>query len=260
MDVTGNAAPAKVGIPIVDFGAGMYSAFAIALALLRRREKRGGPSSRIDISLLDTSVSWLLFWLTGHSYFVDVPKRMGTAHPTIAPYQLFEAKDGYVAIAASTDELWRRMCGALDLPGLLKDPRFAKNSDRVKNRLELVRVMQGRLKLDDKAALLKLLSKAGVPSAPLQTLEDIISDEQVEYRRMIGKIRHPIAGTVLVPNSPIRFSPMGRRARDTPPPTLGEQTDSIMRSLGYDRNRVNSLRRDGVLGPTPGSPNVKKKH
>jgi len=256
MDVTGDASPAKVGVPIVDFGAGMYSAFAIALALLQRKNKGGNSSSRIDISLLDTSVSWLLFWLTGHSYFVSRPKRMGTAHPTIAPYQLFEVKDGYLAIAASTDELWRRMCIGLGLKKLLKDPRFAKNPDRVENRRELVRIMQERLKLDNKATLLGLMAKAGVPSEPLQTVEELISDQQIGHRKMIGKIKHPVAGTVLVPNSPIRFTPTGRRVKDKPPPTLGEDTDSIMKSLGYDRKLVFSLRQQGILGPKPRIPNT----
>ena len=247
MDVTGEQGgePVKMGVPITDIGAGMYASFAIALALIRR--DKTGRGERIDVSLLDTAVSWLTYWITGNKDLHDVPRKTGSAHVTIAPYQLFKTIDGYIAIGASTDKLWRNMCQALGLDELLKDPRFKTNPDRVIHREELVGLLNLTISKKTESELLTKLTAAGVPCGPLQTVEEVIEDVQVKHRHMVNEIFHPKVGRILVPGSPIKYTEQRFDLVSSPPPTFGQQSREILREIGYGNKDVEQYIRKGIV-------------
>ena len=247
MDVTGEEGgePVKVGIPITDIGAGMYASFAIALALINRENT--GMGRRIDISLLDTAVSWLTYWITGNKDLRDVPRKTGSAHVTIAPYQLFKTSDGYVAIGASTDKLWKNMCEGLGLQKLLRDPRFKTNPDRVVHREELVKLLNLAIAKKTRKEVLERLIAAGVPSGPLQTIEEVIVDSQVKYRQMVKQILHPTAGTISVPGSPIKYTTEESEPDASPPPKFGQHSCEILLELGYPRSDVEDYLKRGIV-------------
>jgi crotonobetainyl-CoA:carnitine CoA-transferase CaiB-like acyl-CoA transferase len=245
MDITGADEPAKVGIPIIDIGAGMYAAYSISLALLKRQVS--GVGDYIDIALLDTAVSWLCYYITGSSYMSKTNRRLGTAHQTIAPYQLFRASDGYIAIAASTDDLWNKMCKGLELESLLSDARFKTNADRVRNRSVLVDILNVTLKVQTRVEIQKRLKIAGVPCEPYQTTEEVISDGQVEYRKMILKLLHPKLGEIIVPGCPIKFQSSYNEEDYRAPAERGQDTDRILRGLGYSIDEIRDLRSKNVV-------------
>lgn len=232
MSITGEAdgPPVKVGVAINDVMSGMYSAVAI-LSALRHRDLTG-KGQAIDISLLDVQVGWL--YNQGLNYLCsgEAPGRLGTAHPNSAPYQAFPASDGYLIIAANNDRQFERFCNVAGSPQLLKDKRFATNPDRVRNRDALVAAVSAitrKRTIDD---WIENLSAAGVGCAPINTIDRVFNDPQVQHRKMRIAMKHPLAGDKPVDliGNPIKFSatPVSYRS---PPPTMGQHTREILEEL-----------------------------
>jgi len=196
--------PVKFGVPITDLTSGMMAVIAI-LAALRQRELTG-RGTYIDLSMLDTQVYLLVnqafnYFATGRD-----PERMGSAHPNIAPYQVFEAADGYVAIAVGNDKLWELFCKALGREDLLADERFATNERRVLNREALVDEIERTLKKMSVSEVCRLLDSVGVPNAPVKKVSEVLNDPHVLYRGVVGKVPHPVYGEVPVIKFPAKFS------------------------------------------------------
>jgi crotonobetainyl-CoA:carnitine CoA-transferase CaiB-like acyl-CoA transferase len=245
MSVTGEAdgPPVRFGVSGADLAAGMWATIGI-LAALRERD-RTGRGQWVDVSLLDGQISWLTYVAGGYFTSGRIPARYGSAHPTIVPYQAFPTADGHVMVAAGNDGLWRRFAETIGLGDLAVDPRFATNPDRVRNRTELLALIEDRLATRSAAEWSTLLSDAGVPAGRINTVAEALAHPQVLARDLIAEIPHP-AGTVRTIAAPIKLSASPATVR-TPPPAQGEHTDEVLAALGLDAACRDELRARGAL-------------
>ncbi|RXG83854.1 CaiB/BaiF CoA transferase family protein [Bradyrhizobium zhanjiangense] len=251
MSVTGlpdgmaGAGPVKVGVAITDLFTGMYATVAMLAALEHRR--RTGEGQWIDLSLLDVQVATLANQALNYLTSGDVPRRLGNAHPNIAPYEAFPTSDGYMILAVGNDDQFSRFCSAAGRPDLSKDPRFATNSGRVENRRALIPQVAAVLAQHPTNHWLEMLEIARVPCGPINALDRVFKDPQVKHRRMCVSASHAAAGKVGLVASPIKFSntPV---ADPKAPPLLGEHTDEILADLlGISRDRIEVLRTQGSI-------------
>ncbi|MFE2089183.1 CaiB/BaiF CoA transferase family protein [Streptomyces sp. NPDC059460] len=246
MSVTGEAdgAPVRFGVSGADLAAGMWACIGL-LAALRARE-RSGEGQWVDISLLDGQISWLTYVAAGYFASGDVPRRYGSAHPTIVPYQAFPTGDGHLMVAAGNDELWRRFARTVGLDAIADDPQFATNPDRVRNRTRLIPLIEAVLSHRPAQEWSKLLAKAGVPVGPINTVDQALTHPQVRARDMIAEVRHPHAGTVCMVASPLKLSATAPAVR-TAPPGHGQHTGEVLTALGVDADTLAGLRTDGAV-------------
>ncbi len=246
MSLTGekNRPPVKIGVAISDIFAGMYAAIAILSALIVRMTQ--GHGQMIDISLLDGLVS-ILSHQAGNFLVSGVnPQRLGSAHPTIAPYQAFKAADSYFVVAVGNDTLWQQFCHSLSLSELLSDSRFVTNPDRVQNRNELTKILNTLFKNKPAQDWLSLIEEAGVPCGPVLQLSEVFEDPQVLHRKMVEVIEHPSAGKIKVVGTPLKLSSTPASIR-VPPPMLGEHTHDILCSIGYNNTEIEDFIKSEVV-------------
>ena len=238
MSVTGHPGgpPARAGTSIVDMGTGLWAAVAVLAELVGRGWGSGRSTAaqgahesvHITTSLLDTSLAWMAYHLQGYLANGTVPGPLGSGLGMIAPYQAVPAADGSVMIAAANDGLFRRLCGALDLPELVDDPRFADNAGRVEHRDELAEILSERTRRESAAMLLTRLREAGVPCAPIQDTADVADDEQVAASGMLRPLPDALPGYVDVA-MPVRRD--GERPPAAAPPRIGEHTAEVLAEL-----------------------------
>jgi formyl-CoA transferase/CoA:oxalate CoA-transferase len=230
MSVTGEAdgLPARVGVSSSDLTAGMWALVGVLAALHERG--RTGAGQWVDVSLLDSQVSWLTYVAGGYFATDETPQRYGSAHPTIVPYQSFATADGHVMLAVGNDSLWRRFTVAVGLAELTDDPRFAQNAARVEHRDALLPLVAEVMATRTTGQWMATLDAAGVPAGPIATVDQVIEDPQVQARGMVIEVEHPTVGTVRMLGCPLRFS-SGSRPAPLPPPLLGEHTDEILAAL-----------------------------
>ncbi len=235
--------PLRIGVAVADLAGGMFAAFAIVAALLRR--VTSGSGEFIDLSLLDSQVAWLTYMAGIYLATGREPVRSGSKHPTIVPYQTFATADGYVNVAAGNDRLFRRLCEAIGTAALADDPRFSTNRGRVENRGELEPGLEAVFATASTGDWLRRLREHGVPCGPVLSIRDIVEDPQVAARGLLVELDHPAAGRIRQVGPPYRMRTS--RASHDPPPLLGQHTEEILRSLGYDPDRIGALRRDHVV-------------
>jgi crotonobetainyl-CoA:carnitine CoA-transferase CaiB-like acyl-CoA transferase len=255
MSITGveGGAPVRVGVAIADIGAAMYATQAVLAALLERELGDGdadgddaGRGQKVDVSLLDGQVAWMSYMAQAYLATGDPPRRMGSRHPTIAPYQAFETADGYAVVAVASEAIWERFCAALDRPDLAADDRFATNTDRVEHREALEAELDPEFADRETAAVLDRLSAHDVPASDVRDMADVFSDPQVRARGMLREVEHPTAGTVPMPGSPMFLSRTPTTVRRHPP-LLGEHTEEVLREYGYDDAALADLRADDAI-------------
>ena len=246
MDMTGfpDGPPARCGVSFLDMSTGINAALATVSALFRR--ERTGQGCRAEASLLQTALGLMTVQVS--SFFQDgvVPRRIGTAHPSVVPYQAFRTTDGNIFVAAANQNLWERLCRALGLEALIADPRFKSNQTRVQHREALLPLLIETIARSSNAELLGPLRKAGVPCAPVNSLEQVLADGQVQAIGALAELDDPDYGALRFANLPFfldgRPGQVHRRA-----PRLGEHTREVLAGLGYDEARIAALLSPAVV-------------
>jgi formyl-CoA transferase len=237
--------PQRVGIPIIDLTAGMYATIAVCAALANRAVT--GKGQWIDVALLDSCVAFLANQGMNYLATGESPGRIGNAHPNIVPYQTFRTSDGNIILACGNDNLFNKFCEAAGCAHLPTDPRFSTNAERVKNREEITRLLNEVFAKRTTRDWVKLLDGAGVANGPINTIEQVFQEPQVQARGLKIELPHASAGKVPLVASPMRFSETPIK-HEVPPPTLGQHTDEILRGmLKMSDTEISGLRAGGVI-------------
>ena len=251
MSVTGErddlpgAGPQKAGVAIADLMTGMYATVAILAALTHR--DRTGVGQYIDMALLDVQVAMLANMGSNYLHSGQAPKRWGNAHANIVPYQTFATSDGHIIVAAGNDGQYRKFVEAGECPQLASDPRFLTNPQRVAMRDTLVPMLATMVNKKTKAEWLVLLELAGVPCGPINKLNEVFDDPQVQARGCAIELDHPIGNKVKLVASPMRMSTTPVRY-DAAPPMLGQHTAAVLQEiLAYSDQQLTELRDKKII-------------
>lgn len=237
--------PMKYGVAITDLTTGMYATFAILAAIEHRHIS--GRGQYIDLSLLDCAVSLTSYMSMNYFMSGKVPQRMGNVHSNIVPYQVFRCKEGDVILAVGNDSQFADMCKAIGMPELAEDERFKRNFDRVRNRLELEKILEEPLQQKTMLQWVEIFEQHNVPSGPIYTLDQVFEDTQVKHRAMKTSLDHEVGTKVPSVDSPIRLS-------DTPvnlsrsAPTLGNANEQVLKhDLGLTDEQIQGLKDKGII-------------
>ena len=247
MSITGDATgpPFRLGVAIADIVSGMFAAQGIAMALLART--RTGRGQRVDIGMLDATAALLTYQAGIYFATGGTPGRMGNRHPTIVPYETFQASDGDFVIAVGNDEQWRRFCRIAGLESIANDDRFATNRGRVVHYQELRPLLAERLRTRNRQEWVRELKSAGVPCGSVRDIGEVLQDRQLDARQMIETIDHVSAGSIRLLGVPIKLSDTPGAVR-TAPPGLGEHTDRILRDdCGLTTEDIDALRASNTI-------------
>jgi crotonobetainyl-CoA:carnitine CoA-transferase CaiB-like acyl-CoA transferase len=236
MSVTGpeDGPPHRLPLAISDVAAGMFASIGI-LSALAAREKTG-RGQRVDVSLFESAIALAVYEAAYYFATGEVPPRLGQAHRGSSPYQIFQTKDGWIAVGGAAQHFWLRLTAILGAEHLAKDPRFADNASRVRNNATLVPILQERFRTETSAYWLERLEKDGIPAGPVMTYDQVFTDPQVVERNMVTKVKHPAAGEMQTLGVPIKLSrtPGGIRG---PAPRLGEHTKQVLREIAKPAKR-----------------------
>ena len=231
MSVTGEpdgGGPQKVGVALTDIMTGLYATIGIQAALMER--ERSGCGQHVDLALLDVTAATLANQATNYLVGGVNPTRMGNAHPNIVPYQSFCAKDGYLVVAVGNDGQFRRYVETLGVPQLADDEKFTTNHARVENRDALVPLLQARMLERDKEGWLRLLTVAGVPAGPINSVAEVFEEPQIQARGMQINVPHPLNVDLKLVGNPIKLSRTPVQYHRAPP-LLGQHTDEVIKDL-----------------------------
>jgi crotonobetainyl-CoA:carnitine CoA-transferase CaiB-like acyl-CoA transferase len=247
MSMTGDEDGGYIRSPIspIDQMTGMH-AFSGILALLYAREKTG-KGGEIQVSLFETALGLLgynlqTFWERGVQ-----PPKCGSSHESLCPYQAFEAADGPIMIGVANDNLWRKFCAVTGLDGIVDDPRFRTNADRVKHREETIGRVQSALAQRSAGHWNEALTAVGVPCAPINSIAQLLNHPHTREGGMIVEYEHPTAGRLKGVGHPVLINGQERQA-GLPPPMLGQHTQAILDELGLTPETIAELRRARVIG------------
>jgi crotonobetainyl-CoA:carnitine CoA-transferase CaiB-like acyl-CoA transferase len=247
MSVTGepDGRPVKVGLPQTDLITGMWAAFGVVTALLNR--ERTGEGDRVELGMLDAALPWLTKQ-AGKVFAGESPSRMGTKDPVLAPYQTYRTKDGHLNVACLNERLWLDLCAVLDRPDLAADERFADNAARVEHMDDLAAEIESTLTTRTSDEWMDALVDAGVPAGPVQSVEEALSNEQVDARGVVSEVSSDDGDrTIPTIEHPLNFAGAESGFR-SPPPRLGEHSREVFAELGYSTERLDDLAAAGAFG------------
>ena len=246
MSITGEpeGEPVRCGVSFHDMATGIASAFAIVTALFRR--ERTGMGGKLNNSLLQTALGLMSIQVTNYYQGGEVPTKLGSAHPMVVPYQVFHTQDRPMMIASANQNLWERLCRALGLDALLDDPRFKDNPARVANREACLAYVSEAIRRHGFAELESKLNEFGVPCAPVNSLPEMLGEEQVAALGSIIEVEDAELGTLKLSGLPFYLD--GRVIDSArPAPRLGAHTREVLGELGYDDDRIASLMEQQVV-------------
>ena len=247
MSITGlpGQGPVRVGIPIDDLTSGLLLAQAMILALYER--EKSGKGQWVHTSLLEAQIFMLDFQASRWLIAGEVAKQAGNDHPTSIPTGVFPTSDGHMNIAASGDHMFVRACEVLGCTELVKHPDYATGSLRSKNRKALNELLAQRTKTNTKAHWIAALSKAGVPSGPINNIQETFAEPQVKHLGIARRVRHRKLGEYRVVGQPINMTRYPQPEELQPTPDLGEHTDAVLKDLGYDAKAIAGFKSKGVV-------------
>jgi crotonobetainyl-CoA:carnitine CoA-transferase CaiB-like acyl-CoA transferase len=246
MSLTGepDGEPQKVGVPVGDLFAGLYGCIGV-LAAIRHRDLTG-VGQQIDISMLDTHVAWLANQGMNYLATGENPPRLGNQHPNIVPYQVFPTEDGHMVLSIANDPTFKRFCEAFDLTHLLEDKRFATNAERVRNRVFVTDTLTPVMQQHPTSWWIGKLETLKIGCGPINKLSEVFADPHVVAREMVVEMEHSTGGKMKVIANPVKLSETPPDYR-LAPPVLGQHTDEILGTLGYDAAGLAALRQKGII-------------
>jgi crotonobetainyl-CoA:carnitine CoA-transferase CaiB-like acyl-CoA transferase len=246
MSLTGTpeSGPTRAGIAIGDLLAGIFAAHGVQLALLAR--ERTGRGQLVETSLLESMIA-VLSWGAGmHFESGETPAPAGQHHPLSSPYGRFQARDGYLNIAAGNEGMWRQLATTLDREAWTRDPRFSSPLARIQNRDALCDEIERVLATADVASWVERLNEAGVPCGPILDVAQVFRDPQVLAREMLLELPHPEVGHFRTTGLPVKLAATPGRI-ERRPPLHGEHTEEVLAECGFAGEEIADLRRDGVV-------------
>lgn len=242
MSLTGESSPTMVGSAVADLVSGLYGAFSITSSVLSRESD--GEGQHIDVSMLDCMITMMA---TGFAQLLGTGNcpTPGYRSRIIVPFGAFRASDGEFVLEAASDGTWKRLVDALD-DTRLRSESFGGIQGRVKNRERLMDILNEIFGSRPKRHWLDLLSRAGVPSAPIYTLSEVVSDGHVQYRKMFATVKHRRLGETPIVSPAVKFSRTPPEVR-LPPPMLGQDNEEILGSIGMGKDEIEQLKKLGVI-------------
>ena len=247
MSLTGDpeGTPLRIGFSLVDLFTGMM-AYGTILTALRQKDQTG-EGQWVESALLDGQVAALSYHATGFMGTGVEPKRMGSGHPSLVPYQSFNSSNGQFIIGCANQGLWERMCAAIGHPQMVDDPRYITNTDRVEHRSECVGELNAIFATNTTSHWVDLIVGAGVPCGPINTVSEVVSNPQVLARNMIATVDHPKVPELKFPGSPLKLSNSPASIRRVPP-LLGQHNEEVLGEAGYSEDQIADLIARGVIG------------
>jgi crotonobetainyl-CoA:carnitine CoA-transferase CaiB-like acyl-CoA transferase len=246
MSITGEEGrgPVKSGISVADVGAGMFGVIGVLLAIQSRHQT--GRGQRVDTSLLEGQIAMLSYHLTSYFATGRVPVRRGAASQVSVPYQAFEAKDDWVVVAAFTERMWQGVCRAVERLEWIEDERFCSADRRAANRLTLIPLLRDLFAQRTVEEWVVRLSAEGVPCSSVNSIDKVVTDEQVLARQMVVQTEHPTAGTIRMAGLPVKLSETPGAIKSAPP-LLGEHSREVLQQAGFSSDEIAALLATGVI-------------
>ncbi|HZJ82877.1 MAG TPA: CaiB/BaiF CoA-transferase family protein [Clostridia bacterium] len=250
MSITGQPGgqPTRVGTSVGDITAGLFGVIGIVSSLISREAT--GKGQKVDVAMLDGQVSILENAIARYTAAGEIPQPLGSRHPSITPFEAFKTKDSWAILAVGNDALWKKFCTAVNREDLIDDPRFATNDQRNNNHDSLKPIIDEIFIEKTTDEWLELLNTAGIPASPINSVDKLFTDPQVEARNMLVEVDQPGVGKIKIAGNPIKLSdiPAQEEIPEEPAPSIGQHTEEILKDLlGLEETRVKELRDKKVV-------------
>ena len=242
MSLTGErgGGPVKPGLPVADLTSGLWLCIAVLSTIIGRLGTHRG--AHVDFSMLDGQVGLLSLAAARYFTLAEVPERMGTEHPGRIPSSAFVCADGKWVQITGADQHWEPLCNLLGLEAWAKDPTLAKNSDRIQRRAEVLSGLAKAISLLDRDEMCRRCDAVGVPAGPILQVDEILANEHVAARQMVGEFEHPLIGRFPYLKVPFQFEGFDA-VEASSPPLLGEHTHQVLKEyLGLSEQQIEALR------------------
>ena len=246
MSITGipGQGPVRVGIPVNDLVAGSLLAFGVVTALFEREHT--GVGRWVNTSLLETQIFLLDFQASRYLMKGEVAKQTGNDHPTMTPSGVFATSDGYINLAASSGRLYERLCDVCEKPEWKTHSQFGKLTDRTANRPAFNAALEEVTKQKPTAYWVEKFDEAGIPAGPINTIDKVFADPQVQHLGIAAPVSSPLYGDTKIVGSPLNFSGVKKEIR-SPTPEAGAHTDEVLEWLGYSKKDIENMRASGAI-------------
>ncbi len=246
MSVTGKPGegPMRVGCAVADVGAGLLASIGILIALIERESS--GEGQWVQSSLLQAGLQLLDFQAARYTMSGEVPEQVGNDHPTSMPTSAYATADGHINVAASGTKMWQRVCEAIGRPELFENPDFKTAEGRAKNRKSLNEELNKGFKKKSSAEWVEIMNKAGVPSGPIYSMDQVFADPQVKHVQAAAEVQSRKLGKLRLINQPVKLSRTPAKLL-TASPERGEHNDEVLQEIGFSTVEIESLRRDKII-------------